>query len=63
MLLKRNKLLLFESKEFTQPACLSARQVAWELQLILEHGMQDTHCQYLKGRNDMCKILAFWTMK
>lgn len=63
MLLKRNKLLLFESKEFTQPACILARQITWKLQQILEHGMRYTHYQYLKGRNDMCKILAFWTMK
>lgn len=31
MLIKGSKLLLFESKEGTQPACISTRQISWKL--------------------------------
>lgn len=40
MLLKGNKLLLFESKESTQPAGISARQNTRKLWLILENEKQ-----------------------
>lgn len=65
MLLKGNKLLLFESKEKAQPACTSRRQIAGKWLLILDNGMPWTCCGVWRERTTRVKYWPFgqWSGK